>query len=182
MVKNYIHKYSKNIPLSVVLRPMWYSPVLRNRNQLMYSPSIPGCQQWRIVTYFYNYNLYRYTVFLPQSTHRMSKAAFWRTFHHYGKMSPEAEFFLFINQHCLICRPSEPRTVATTSLTVRRSHHSARSNPHSWTYKFAEISGQNLESSQIWGFCMDFINHREGDMVFYKVYLLSPLQCTVTEL
>jgi hypothetical protein len=29
---------------------------------------------------------------------------------------------------------------------------------------------------------MDFLNHREGDMVYYLVFLLSPLQCTVTEL
>ncbi len=29
---------------------------------------------------------------------------------------------------------------------------------------------------------MDFLNHREGRMLFYKVFLLSPLQCTVTEL
>ncbi len=27
---------------------------------------------------------------------------------------------------------------------------------------------------------MDFLNHRERGMVFYKVFLLSPLQCTVT--
>ncbi len=27
---------------------------------------------------------------------------------------------------------------------------------------------------------MDFSNHREGVMVFYQVFLLSPLQCTVT--
>jgi hypothetical protein len=26
---------------------------------------------------------------------------------------------------------------------------------------------------------MDFLNHREGGMVFYQVFLLSPLQCTV---
>jgi hypothetical protein len=25
---------------------------------------------------------------------------------------------------------------------------------------------------------MDFLNHREGGMIFYKVFLLSPLQCT----
>ncbi len=37
---------------------------------------------------------------------------------------------------------------------------------------FIDVSGQNLENSQIWGFCMDFLNHREGGMVF----LLSPLQ------
>jgi hypothetical protein len=24
---------------------------------------------------------------------------------------------------------------------------------------------------------MDFLNHREGGMVFYQVFLLSPLQC-----
>ncbi len=37
-------------------------------------------------------------------------------------------------QHCFICRPSEdagiePRTIATTALTVRRSNHSAKSHP-----------------------------------------------------
>jgi hypothetical protein len=26
---------------------------------------------------------------------------------------------------------------------------------------------------------MDFLNHREGGMVFYQFLLLSPLQCTV---
>jgi hypothetical protein len=29
---------------------------------------------------------------------------------------------------------------------------------------------------------MDFLNHREESMVFYQVFLLSPLQCTVTKL
>ena len=29
---------------------------------------------------------------------------------------------------------------------------------------------------------MDFLNHREKIMVFCQVFLLSPLQCTVTEL
>jgi hypothetical protein len=29
---------------------------------------------------------------------------------------------------------------------------------------------------------MDFLTHSEGGMVFYQVYLLSPLQRTVTEL
>jgi hypothetical protein len=27
---------------------------------------------------------------------------------------------------------------------------------------------------------MDFLNHRERGMVFHQVFLLSPLQCTVT--
>jgi hypothetical protein len=27
---------------------------------------------------------------------------------------------------------------------------------------------------------MDFLNHREGGMVFYQVFLLSHLQCTIT--
>ncbi len=48
--------------------------------------------------------------------------------------------------------------------------------------QFREVSGHNLESSQTWGFCMDFLNHREEGMVFYQVFLLSPLQCKVTEL
>jgi hypothetical protein len=38
------------------------------------------------------------------------------------------------------------------------------------------------EFSQTWGFCMDFLNHRKGVKVFYQVFLLSPLKCTVTEL
>jgi hypothetical protein len=29
---------------------------------------------------------------------------------------------------------------------------------------------------------MDFLNHREGGLVFYQVFLLSPLQCTITSL
>jgi hypothetical protein len=28
---------------------------------------------------------------------------------------------------------------------------------------------------------MDFLNHREGGVVFYQVFLLSPIQCTVTQ-
>ncbi len=53
--------------------------------------------------------------------------------------------------------------------------------PISCKYNFVEVSGHNLESShsQTWGFCMDFLNHREGQMLFYQVFLLSPLQCTV---
>ncbi len=34
--------------------------------------------------------------------------------------------------------------------------------------------GHNLERSQTWDFCMHFLNHREGGMVFYQVLLLSP--------
>ncbi len=44
------------------------------------------------------------------------------------------------------------------------------------------LSGHNLESSQTWGFCMDFLNQQEGAMVFYQVFLLSSLQCKVAEL
>ncbi len=35
--------------------------------------------------------------------------------------------------------------------------------PNSWMYNFVEVSGHNLESSQTWGFCMDFLNHMEGE-------------------
>ncbi len=31
--------------------------------------------------------------------------------------------------------------------------------PNSWTYNHVKVSGHNLESSQKWGFCMDFLNH-----------------------
>ncbi len=50
----------------------------------------------------------------------------------------------------------------------------------SWTYNFFEVFGHNLESFQTWGFCMDFLNHRDGGVVFYQVFLLSLLQCTRT--
>ncbi len=50
-------------------------------------------------------------------------------------------FFMYVIQHCFICRPSEstvsedagikPRTVATLALTARLFNHSARSHPHS---------------------------------------------------
>jgi hypothetical protein len=40
--------------------------------------------------------------------------------------------------------------------------------------------GHNLGSFQTWGVCMNFLNHREGSMLFYRVFLLSPFQCTVT--
>jgi hypothetical protein len=42
--------------------------------------------------------------------------------------------------------------------------------------------GINFDTSQTWGFCMDFLNYKEGGMVFCQVFLLSPLQCTVAEL
>ncbi len=29
---------------------------------------------------------------------------------------------------------------------------------------------------------MDFLNHREEGMVFHQVFLLAPLQCTVTDM
>jgi hypothetical protein len=61
-------------------------------------------------------------------------------------------------------------------------HHCHNLKPNSWTYSFFEVSGHNLESSQTWGFCMDFLNHREGGMVFfYQVFPLSTLMFTEIE-
>ncbi len=50
------------------------------------------------------------------------------------------------------------------------------------TYNFLGVSGHNLESSETWGFCMDFLNQKVGGIVFYQVFFFSPLECTVTEL
>jgi hypothetical protein len=50
-------------------------------------------------------------------------------------------------------------------------------NPNSWMSNFVEVSGHNLESSQTWGFCMDFLNHREGGKVFLSVF--SHFSCKV---
>ncbi len=60
----------------------------------------------------------------------------------YDYLNGEIVFFLqYFIQHCFICRPSnstvyenagiEPRTFATSALSVRRSNHSARSRQHS---------------------------------------------------
>jgi hypothetical protein len=38
--------------------------------------------------------------------------------------------------------------------------------PNSWMYNFIEVSGHNLERSQTWGCCVDFLNHKEGGKVF----------------
>jgi hypothetical protein len=48
--------------------------------------------------------------------------------------------------------------------------------PDSWTYNFVDVSGHNLESSQIWGFYMDFFDHK-GKGVWFSVFLLYPVQC-----
>jgi hypothetical protein len=57
----------------------------------------------------------------------------------YVTSSKILDFFMYDIQHCFICRSSdstvsedagiEPRTVATTALTVRHSNLSARSHP-----------------------------------------------------
>jgi hypothetical protein len=64
---------------------------------------------------------------------------------------PVTYFSFFMNdiQHCFICRPSdstvsedagiEPKTVAATALTVRRSNRSSRSHPQLITYVFADF-------------------------------------------
>ncbi len=52
-------------------------------------------------------------------------------------------------------------------------NHDVKPNP--WTYNFFDVSGHNLESSQTWGFRMDFLNHRVGGVVF----LLSHLHSTI---
>ncbi len=44
-------------------------------------------------------------------------------------------------------------------------------------YNFVEVSGHNLESSWTLAFCMNFLNNREGGMVFYQVFLLTELNC-----
>ena len=53
------------------------------------------------------------------------------------------------------------------------------------SYNLIEVSGHNLESSQTWGFCMDFLNHREGGYGFLSGFLpfsfkVYSVQCTVT--
>ncbi len=48
--------------------------------------------------------------------------------------------------------------------------------PNSWAFNFVDVFRHNPEDSQTWGFCMDFLNQKEGGMLF----LLSPLPCTVT--
>jgi hypothetical protein len=51
--------------------------------------------------------------------------------------------------------------------------------PNSWTYNFIEVSVHNLESFQTSGFCMEFLNNREG--VWFSISFFSFLLHTVTE-
>ncbi len=46
----------------------------------------------------------------------------------------------------------------------------SRLKQNSWMYSFVEVSGHHFESSQTWGFCMDFLNHREGSMIFHPFF------------
>ena len=46
-----------------------------------------------------------------------------------------------------------------------------------WSQTSSRFFGHNLESSQTWGFCMDFLYHREGGMVFTSVF--PPFSFTV---
>ncbi len=48
--------------------------------------------------------------------------------------------------------------------------------PNLWTYNFLEVSEHNLERSQTRGFCMDFLNYREG--VWFSIRF-SPFTETV---
>ncbi len=44
-------------------------------------------------------------------------------------------------------------------------------------YNFFEVSEHNHESPQTWGFCMDFLNHREG--VWFSIRFSSFLPYSV---
>ncbi len=51
---------------------------------------------------------------------------------------------------------------------------SGTQKPNSWTYSI-------FKSPHTWGFCKDFLNYLgKGGVVFYQVFFLFPLQCTVT--
>jgi hypothetical protein len=53
-----------------------------------------------------------------------------------------------------------------------------RSRIHERTISLSFL-GIILRNLRLLSFCME---HRKGGLVFYQVFLLSPLQCTVTEL
>ncbi len=58
---------------------------------------------------------------------------------------------MYVTQHYFLCRPSdftvsedagtEPRTVATLALTVRRSNYSAKSHPLNMKYRLPRMNG-----------------------------------------
>ncbi len=51
--------------------------------------------------------------------------------------------------------------IHTYSLRTYLKFRHAFQKPNSWTYNFVEVSGHNLESSQVWGFSIHFLNQRE---------------------
>jgi hypothetical protein len=122
------------------------------------------------------YTSSRLPQFLPQSTHRVATAAFWRTFHHDGKIAQagggvhaHAHPFHTIYHHVQSCSVRSSwedwyilpisylslctrwflQSVAATTIRSRRWN--------SWTYTFLEVFGHNLESSQTWGFYLSFL-------------------------
>ncbi len=84
----------------------------------------------------------------------------------------------FVNLHLKVVKfvPTLSRQLAandSATINQRRSYKTVdmfRSR--------VEVSGHNLESSQTWGFCIDFLNHSERWKVLYQVFLHSPLQST----
>jgi hypothetical protein len=68
---------------------------------------------------------------------------------------------------------------ATCSLEMFSEIWEIHQYPNSWTYNLLDVSGRNLESSQTWGYCVDFLNHREGVVFLFQFFPLSPLQCRV---
>ncbi len=56
----------------------------------------------------------------------------------------------------------------------------SKERKETWTYHFVEVSGHNLESSQAWIFCMDFLNQREGGFsIRFTCFLLYSILYTV---
>ncbi len=69
--------------------------------------------------------------------------------------------------------------ICSIKIFVRFGSNDARSLIHERTISLRFLRN-NLERSQTWSFCMDFLNNREGGS--FQVFLLSPLQCTAIEL
>ncbi len=69
----------------------------------------------------------------------------------------------FYNKRRLL--PLSSPVVIESALVFSAVWEVINQKPNTRTYKFIGVSGHNLESCETWGFCMDFLNHREGGVV-----------------